>query len=217
MTREYRLTVKHITKSFKNEKILEDVNLDFSGGHIYGIIGKNGTGKSVLFKMICGFIHADEGEIEVNGKKIGKDIDFPENTGMIIESPGFLPYISGYENLKRLAQLNRKIGDTEIRDAIARVGLDPFSKKKVGQYSLGMRERLGIAQAIMERPKLLILDEPFNGLDKRGAQDVCELFVELKEKGTTILLAAHNVMEMEWLCDTVCEMDAGQLEVVYEK
>ena len=101
---------------------------------------------------------------------------------MIIESPGFLPYISGYENLKRLAQLNRKIGDTEIRDAIARVGLDPFSKKKVGQYSLGMRERLGIAQAIMERPKLLILDEPFNGLDKRGAQDVCELFVELKEK-----------------------------------
>ena len=217
MTREYRLTVKHITKSFKNEKILEDVNLDFSGGHIYGIIGKNGTGKSVLFKMICGFIHADEGEIEVNGKKIGKDIDFPENTGMIIESPGFLPYISGYENLKRLAQLNRKIGDAEIRDAIARVGLDPFSKKKVGQYSLGMRERLGIAQAIMERPKLLILDEPFNGLDKRGAQDVCELFVELKEKGTTILLAAHNVMEMEWLCDTVCEMDAGQLEVVYEK
>jgi len=136
---------------------------------------------------------------------------------MIIESPGFLPYISGYENLKRLAQLNRKIGDAEIRDAIARVGLDPFSKKKVGQYSLGMRERLGIAQAIMERPKLLILDEPFNGLDKRGAQDVCELFVELKEKGTTILLAAHNVMEMEWLCDTVCEMDAGQLEVVYEK
>ena len=131
-------------------------------------------------------------------------------------NPGFLPYISGYENLKRLAQLNRKIGDTEIRDAIARVGLDPFSKKKVGQYSLGMRERLGIAQAIMERPKLLILDEPFNGLDKRGAQDVCELFVELKEKGTTILLAAHNVMEMEWLCDTVCEMDAGQLEVVYE-
>lgn len=130
-------------------------------------MGFNGSGKTVMFKCICGFLQPDRGSVYVYGKRIGKDIDFPENTGMIIESPGFLPYISGYENLKRLAQLNRKIGDTEIRDAIARVGLDPFSKKKVGQYSLGMRERLGIAQAIMERPKLLILDEPFNGLDKR--------------------------------------------------
>lgn len=209
--------VKNLTKSFGKEKVLKGISHTFEAGKIHGIMGFNGSGKTVMFKCICGFLQPDRGGVYVYGKRIGKDIDFPENTGMIIESPGFLPYISGYENLKRLAQLNRKIGDTEIRDAIARVGLDPFSKKKVGQYSLGMRERLGIAQAIMERPKLLILDEPFNGLDKRGAQDVCELFVELKEKGTTILLAAHNVMEMEWLCDTVCEMDAGQLEVVYEK
>ena len=209
--------VKNLTKSFGKEKVLKGISHTFEAGKIHGIMGFNGSGKTVMFKCICGFLQPDRGSVYVYGKRIGKDIDFPENTGMITESPGFLPYISGYENLKRLAQLNRKIGDTEIRDAIARVGLDPFSKKKVGQYSLGMRERLGIAQAIMERPKLLILDEPFNGLDKRGAQDVCKLFVELKEKGTTILLDAHNVMEMEWLCDTVCEMDAGQLEVVYEK
>ena len=189
--------VKNLTKSFGKEKVLKGISHTFEAGKIHGIMGFNGSGKTVMFKCICGFLQPDRGSVYVYGKRIGKDVDFPENTGMIIESPGFLPYISGYENLKRL--------------------LDPFSKKKVGQYSLGMRERLGIAQAIMEQPKLLILDEPFNGLDKRGAQDVCELFVELKEKGTTILLAAHNVMEMEWLCDTVCEMDAGQLEVVYEK
>ena len=165
--------VKNLTKSFGKEKVLKGISHTFEAGKIHGIMGFNGSGKTVMFKCICGFLQPDRGSVYVYGKRIGKDIDFPENTGMIIESPGFLPYISGYENLKRLAQLNRKIGDTEIRDAIARVGLDPFSKKKVGQYSLGMRERLGIAQAIMERPKLLILDEPFNGLDKRGAQDVC--------------------------------------------
>ena len=140
--------VKNLTKSFGKEKVLKGISHTFEAGKIHGIMGFNGSGKTVMFKCICGFLQPDRGSVYVYGKRIGKDIDFPENTGMIIESPGFLPYISGYENLKRLAQLNRKIGDTEIRDAIARVGLDPFSKKKVGQYSLGMRERLGIAQQL---------------------------------------------------------------------
>ena len=131
--------VKNLTKSFGKEKVLKGISHTFEAGKIHGIMGFNGSGKTVMFKCICGFLQPDRGSVYVYGKRIGKDIDFPENTGMIIESPGFLPYISGYENLKRLAQLNRKIGDTEIRDAIARVGLDPFSKKKVGQYSLGMR------------------------------------------------------------------------------
>ena len=131
--------VKNLTKSFGKEKVLKGISHTFEAGKIHGIMGFNGSGKTVMFKCICGFLQPDRGNVYVYGKRIGKDIDFPENTGMIIESPGFLPYISGYENLKRLAQLNRKIGDTEIRDAIARVGLDPFSKKKVGQYSLGMR------------------------------------------------------------------------------
>lgn len=133
---------------------------------------------------------------------------------MIIENPGFLPHVSGFSNLKRLAAIRNQVTDEQIRESIARVGLDPFSKKKVGQYSLGMRERLGIAQAIMEDPGLLVLDEPFNGLDKRGAQDVCGLLDELRGRGRTILIAAHNMMEIEYLCDTICEMDAGVLTQV---
>ena len=195
--------VKNLTKSFGKEKVLKGISHTFEAGKIHGIMGFNGSGKTVMFKCICGFLQPDRGSVYVYGKRIGKDIDFPENTGMIIESPGFLPYISGYENLKRLAQLNRKIGDTEIRDAIARVGLDPFSKKKVGQYSLGMRERLGIAQAIMEKPRLLILDEPFNGLDVQGVKDIRELLMSLQKQGVTILLASHYDEDIRTLCEEV--------------
>ena len=150
----------------------------------------------------------------MQGRQIGKDGDFPQSVGMIIESPGFLLHVSGFANLKRLAAIRNRVSDEQIRESMARVGLDPFSKKKVGQYSLGMRERLGIAQAIMEDPRLLVLDEPFNGLDKRGAQDVCDLLDELRDRGRTILIAAHNMMEIEYLCDTICEMDAGVLTQV---
>ena len=164
-----------------------------------------------MFKCICGFLKPDEGAIWVQGKQIGKDIDFPDSVGMIIENPGFLPHLSGYANLKRLADIQKRIGPEEIKEAMAKTGLDPFSKKKAGQYSLGMRERLGIAQAIMEDPDLLILDEPFNGLDKRGADEVCGLLDELRARGKTILIAAHNMPEIEYLCDTISEMDAGRL------
>ena len=164
-----------------------------------------------MFKCICGFLKPEEGHIWVNGQEVGKDVDFPPSLGMIIENPGFLPRLTGLANLKRLAAINRVIKEQEIRENIRKVGLDPDSSKKVGEYSLGMRERLGIAQALMEDPQLLILDEPFNGLDKRGAADVCALLSELKERGKTILLAAHNLVNMEKLCDTVCEMDAGVL------
>ena len=215
--KKIKIRVENLHKTFREEEVLKGIACDFEAGKTHAIVGNNGSGKSVLFKCICGFIKPTEGTITIDDKVIGKDVDFPESMGMIIERPGFLPNMSGFRNLKLLAEIQGKIIDTEIRNTISRVGLDPDSKKAVAKYSLGMKQRLGIAQAIMENPDLLILDEPFNGLDKRGAQDVCELFVELKEKGTTILLAAHNVMEMEWLCDTVCEMDAGQLEVVYEK
>jgi ABC-2 type transport system ATP-binding protein len=177
-------------------------------------MGFNGSGKTVMFKCICGFLKPDGGAVWVDKKQIGKDVDFPESVGMIIESPGFLPGLSGFANLKRLAALKRLITDEEVRGAIRTVGLDPDSKKKVGQYSLGMRERLGIAQAIMEDPDLLILDEPFNGLDKRGAEEVCVLLDEIRGRGKTILIAAHNMLEIERLCDTVCEMDAGRLTQV---
>lgn len=206
--------INKLSKSFGKEKVLREISHSFETGRIHGIIGFNGSGKTVLFKCICGFLKPDSGSVKVHGQRIGKEIDFPKSLGMIIENPGFLPHLSGYANLKRLADLQRLIGKAEVMEAIARVGLDPLSKKKVGQYSLGMRERLGIAQAIMENPELLILDEPFNGLDKRGIAEVCRLFEELREQGKTILLAAHNMPVFEGLCDTVCEMDAGVLTQV---
>lgn len=204
----------NVTKSFRKERVLKGITHSFEQGKIHGIMGFNGSGKTVMFKCICGFLRPDSGEVIVQGRRIGKDRDFPRSVGMIIENPGFLPHVSGFSNLKRLAAIRNQVTDERIRESIARVGLDPFSKKKVGQYSLGMRERLGIAQAIMEDPGLLVLDEPFNGLDKRGAQDVCGLLDELRGRGRTILIAAHNMMEIEYLCDTICEMDAGVLTQV---
>ena len=203
-----------VSKSFGKERVLKEISHSFETGKIHGIVGFNGSGKTVMFKCICGFLKPDSGYVKVQGKQIGKEVDFPKSLGMIIESPGFLPHLSGYVNLKRLANLQKIIGKEEVMDAITRVGLGPCSKKKVGQYSLGMRERLGIAQAIMENQELLILDEPFNGLDKRGVTDVCRLFEELREQGKTILLAAHNMPDMEGFCDTICEMDAGVLTQV---
>ncbi len=203
-----------LSKSFGKEQVLKEISHSFEAGKIHGIMGFNGSGKTVMFKCICGFLKPDSGYVNVRGKRIGKDVDFPESIGMIIENPGFLPHLSGYANLKRLAELQRIIGKAEVSEAMIRVGLDPFSKKRVGQYSLGMRERLGIAQAIMENPELLILDEPFNGLDKRGVAEVCGLFEELRGQGKTILMAAHNMPDIEGLCDTICEMDAGTLSQI---
>ena len=211
---KYAVRLNNLSKSFRQEQVLKGITHDFEAEKIHGIMGFNGSGKTVMFKCICGFLKPDSGSVCVDGKYIGRDMDFPQSIGIIIENPGFLPNLSGFQNLKRLAALKGIITDEEVQNAIRKVGLDPISKKKVSQYSLGMRERLGIAQAIMESPKLLILDEPFNGLDKRGAEDVCGLLKELQEKGTTILIAAHNMMEIEWLCDTIAEMDAGVLTQV---
>lgn len=211
---EYAIRLRNLSKSFKQERVLKDINHDFERGKIHGIIGFNGSGKTVMFKCICGFLTPDSGFVSVDGKQIGKEIDFPKSVGIIIENPGFLPDLSGFENLRRLASLRHIIKEKDIMKYMHKVGLDPLSKKKVSQYSLGMRERLGIAQAIMEEPEILILDEPFNGLDKRGVEEVCILMSELRKRGKTILMAAHNMPDMDWLCDTICEMDAGVLTQV---
>ena len=205
------IRVMDVSKSFGEETVLHHISYDFKEGRIYGIVGNNGSGKTVLMKCICGFLIPDSGEITVNYKRIGKDMDFPQDTGIIIETPGFLPNLTGMRNLELLASLRKKIDKKAVAEAIRAVGLDPEMKKPVSKYSLGMRQRLGIAQALMEDPSLLILDEPFNGLDKQGAGEVCELLRGLKERGKTILIAAHNMLEIEWLCDTICEMDAGVL------
>ena len=205
------IEVQNVVKRFRDQVVLKNVSISFEKGRIHGIVGRNGSGKTVLFKCICGLMHPEEGVIFVNGKRVGRDVDMPEDIGAIIEAPGFLPNYSGYKNLRFLANIRRKIGKEEILNVLKTVGLDPESRKHVGKYSLGMRQRLGIAQAIMEDPEILILDEPMNGLDNAGVQDIRALLLELKAQGKTILLASHNHEDIAALCDTVHEMDGGVL------
>lgn len=202
--------VENVTKYFKQEKVLDDVNMNLETGHIYGIVGKNGAGKTVLFKIIAGFIKPSSGKVTVAGKIIGVDRDFPDSLGLIIETPGFLSQYNAYQNLLYLANINNKISKEDIKESIRMVGLDPDSNKKVGKFLLGMRQRLGIAQAIMENPNLIILDEPMNGLDKKGIEDVKELLLKLKGDGKTILMASHYAEDME-ICDEVFQMEDGKL------
>lgn len=197
--------------TIKKVPILVNVNAEFERGQIHGLIGRNGSGKTMLMKCICGFVNPTSGEIIVSGKRIGKDCDFPDNTGIIIETPGFIPYYSGYKNLKLLADLRGKITKDDIRRTMEQVGLDPDLKRHVRKYSLGMRQRLGLAQAIMENPDLLILDEPMNGLDKDGVADMRKYLLDLKAQGKTIIIASHSAEDIKVLCDTVCEMDKGVL------
>lgn len=211
------IRVEGVYKRFGTDTVLKDVSRSFERGRIHGIVGNNGSGKTVLMKCICGFLIPDGGSITVNGERVGADVDFPHDMGLIIETPGFLPNITGVKNLEILASLNKKIGLEQIAAAIRRVGLDPLMKKPVGKYSLGMRQRLGIAQAIMEDPALLILDEPLNGLDKHGVAEMRQLIKGLKEQGKTILLASHNQGDIDELCDTVCEMDAGVMTIIREE
>lgn len=205
------IEVQNVVKRFRDQVVLKNVSISFEKGQIHGIVGRNGSGKTVLFKCICGLMHPEEGVILVNGKRVGRDVDMPEDIGAIIEAPGFLPNYSGYKNLRFLANIRRKIGKEEIVNVLKTVRLDPESRKHVGKYSLGMRQRLGIAQAIMEDPEILILDEPMNGLDNAGVQDIRALLLELKAQGKTILLASHNHEDIAALCDTVHEMDGGVL------
>lgn len=204
------IELRNVSKRFGKAEIIKQINADFETGKITGIVGNNGSGKTVLFKMICGLMLPTQGEITVNGERIGKDVDFPSSIGIIIETPGFINWQSGYQNLEELAVLKNKIGKTKIRETLLQVGLDPDDKKHVGKYSLGMRQRLGIAQAIMENPDVLILDEPMNGLDKHGVEEIRQLLLQLKED-KTILLASHNPADIELLCDDIYEMDDGIL------
>lgn len=206
------IVIDKLTKSFKGKTVLEDVNMRLQEGRIYGIVGDNGSGKTVLLKLICGFMKPDSGTVTVNGKVIGKDADFPENTGIIIEAPGFLPNYSGMKNLEYLASIRGKIGKEQIESAMKTVGLDPSSKLRVGKYSLGMKQRLGIAQAIMEDQQLLILDEPMNALDKDAVKEMRKLFLSFKASGKTMLVVSHNEGDISTLCDEVYEFDGAKIK-----
>ncbi len=208
------IEVKNLSLQIDKHQILQDVTVSFEQGQIHGLVGRNGSGKTMLMKCICGFVRQTEGTVLVQNRQVGKEIDFPDNMGIIIETPGFLPQYSGLRNLKLLAALNHRIGTEQIRTAMRNVGLDPDLKRKVRKYSLGMRQRLGLAQAIMEDPAILILDEPFNGLDKEGVGEMRTYLLDLRRQGKTILIASHSTEDIAILCDTVHEMDHGKIQKI---
>lgn len=208
------IKLENVSLKIKKDIILDKINVNFEKGKIHGLIGRNGSGKTMLMKCICGFVKVTSGQVIVDNKVVGKDCDFPDNIGVIIETPGFIPYYSGFRNLKLLAKINNKITDDDIKRAMESVGLNPILKRAVGKYSLGMRQRLGLAQAIMENPEILILDEPMNGLDKEGVQDMRKYLIELRKQGKTIILASHSSEDISVLCDTVNEMDKGKIKKI---
>lgn len=208
------IEIKNVTKQFKEETVLKDVTLDLYDNKIYGFTGRNGSGKSILFKLLSGYMRPSQGEIIVNGKVLGKECDFPEELGALIENPGFLRYESGFANLNYLANIQNIIGRKEVERAMEMVGLNPKSKKHVGKYSLGMQQRLGIAQAFMEQPKLVILDEPMNALDDAGVELIRKLILDYKGEGRIILLASHNKEDVELMCDEVYHLNNGKVTAV---
>lgn len=205
------IDVCNVYKSFGKNEVLHDVSLHCQGGRIYGIVGHNGSGKTVLFKCICGFFHCTGGSISVNGETMGKETDMLTDAGIIIEEPGFMRQWSAYRNLEFLYTIRNRKNKAHLCAVLKRVGLDPKLKRPVGKYSLGMRQRYAIAQAIMENPPILILDEPMNGLDRYGVEEMRKLFCAMKEEGKLIILASHNREDIDVLCDEVYEMENGVL------
>ncbi len=211
MSEKYIIEVKNAVKQYKETLALNDVTLNFEKNKITGIVGRNGSGKTVLLKSVCGLTKLTSGSIKVDSKVIGKDVEIPKNLGVIIETPGFIDEFSGIKNLEILYSLNNKPDRDKLENIMLQVGLDPKSKKRVSKYSLGMRQRLGIAQAIMENPDILILDEPTNALDKHGVDEFRQLLLRLKSEGKTIIIASHNSVDIELLCDVVYELDGGKI------
>ena len=202
--------VQNVTLKMKDALILDHINFEVPAGTIYGLVGRNGSGKTMLMKAICGFIPVTEGKITVMGQVVGEKDKFAKNTGFIIETPGFIPNFSAYKNIEFLASINSRADKKRIKEVIELVGLDPESRKKVGKFSMGMNQRLGLAQALVDNPDLLILDEPFNGLDNEGVVQIRELLLDLKKKGKTIIIASHTKEDIDILCDKVCYMDKGR-------
>lgn len=205
------IEIKHLSKIIDKNIILDDINMKLDYGKVYGLVGRNGCGKTMLMRHMLGFVYSTKGSITIDGKVLGKDIDMPENVGAIIENPGFIPEYPGFKNLKILAAIKGKIKNDGIREAMKLTGLDPDDKKHVGKYSLGMKQRLGIAQAVMENPDILLLDEPMNGLDNEGVQEIRKLLLKRKEMGNLIVIASHNEEDIRVLCDEIFYFDKGKI------
>ena len=209
--KNYYIKIENLSKTIKGVDVLKDINLNLEKGKIYGFRGKNGSGKTMLFRAICGLIRPTKGKIIVNNQELGKDISFPQKLGILIEYPGFLEGLSGYKNLKYLSSIRGEINDKTILESIKKVGLDPNNNIKVKKYSLGMKQRLGLAQAIMENPDLLILDEPTNALDENGVHEINLIFKEFANEGKTILIASHDREELDLICDEVYTIHDGKI------
>ncbi|MDD3184359.1 MAG: ATP-binding cassette domain-containing protein [Anaerostipes sp.] len=206
-----KIIVKNATKEIRKKIILDNINYTFENGKIYGLSGRNGCGKTMLLRALAGLIFLNEGNISYDGQVIHKDIDFPESIGIVIENVDLLGQFDGFTNLKLLAEIKNIITDEEIIDILNRIGLDAGNKKKVKHYSLGMRQKLAIAQAIMENPEVLLLDEPTNGLDEDGVLKIRELLLEMKDRGCIIILASHNKEDLGILADEIIYMNHGKI------
>ena len=205
------IKISNVNKTIKKAVILENINLEFESGRIYGLRGSNGSGKTMLMRAICGLIIPESGEINIDGDVLGKDISFPQSIGALIENPSFISSYTGFRNLKLLASIQNKISDDDIRCAIKTVGLNPDDKRTFRKYSLGMKQRLGIACAIMENSDIIILDEPVNALDESGIELVRKILKEQKERGVLIIIACHDRAELEYLSDEIYEIYEGKI------
>lgn len=209
-----KLEIKNLCKTFDNNQVLNDINLEMNSGHIYGFIGRNGSGKSVLLKIICGFYMPTSGMVLQDGVDYSKEGRFPENTRALIEKPKFIPDLTGYENLELLASIQNKIGKEEIIDIMEKLNLKNEMNKNFSKYSLGTKQKLGIAQVLMENPDMIILDEPFNGVENSTADDIRKMLVEEKNKGKLIIIASHIKEDIETLADEVYEFDGGKVSKI---
>lgn len=205
------IEISNLNKDIKGVSILKNINLILEKGKIYGFTGRNGSGKTMLFRVICGLVKPTLGKVFVNGKELHKDISFPESLGVTIEGPGFWDNYTGFENLRILASIKNIITDIEIKKSIDEVGLNSEDPRIYKKYSLGMKQRLSIAQAIMESPELIILDEPTNGLDDEGVDLVRKILLKQKERGAIILISSHNSDDIKILADKKYKMESGKL------
>jgi ABC-2 type transport system ATP-binding protein len=205
------IEITNVNKKVKDQVILKNISISIKKGVCVGFVGHNGSGKTMLLKAICGFTKMDDGEIHVDDKQITFGKKYISNAGIIIEQPPFINYLTGMDNLLVLANIQKKINKQEVMLTLEKVGLLEAKDKKVKAYSLGMKQRLRIAQAIMENPHILVLDEPFNGLDKKSVAEIQELLLECKNKGVTILLTSHDDRQIEYLCDQVYTLDGGEI------
>ena len=205
------LEIKNLSKSFDNNMVLDNVNLSLTSGKIYGIIGRNGSGKSVLLKIICGYYVPSSGEVLLDGKDYMKNFEFLPNARALIEKHSFLPDLTGFENLKLLASIQNRIDDNDILRIIDKLNLSSEKDKIYAKYSLGTKQKLGIAQVLMENPDIIILDEPLNGIEKLTAEKIREILKEEKEKGKLIIIASHIKEDIDFLADEVYEIDSGKV------